>query len=55
MNKKLKFVLIGDSLVGKTAFLLRLDSGVFVTNTMVTLGKEYKVRKEIIDGKTINV
>ncbi len=47
-NRRLKFVLVGNSNVGKTAMLLRLAEGQFYPTTS-TIGVEFKRRIEVID------
>lgn len=48
ITHKLKFVLIGNTEVGKTALLLRLVEGKF-SSTIPTIGVEFRKRNEIID------
>jgi GTPase SAR1 family protein len=47
-NRKMKFILIGASTVGKTALLLRIADGKFHPDTITTIGIEFKKRTEQI-------
>lgn len=47
-DRKLKFIMIGNMMVGKTALLLRLVEGKFHSTT-TTIGIEFRKRMELID------
>lgn len=48
IDRKMKFILIGNTEVGKTAMILRLVEGKF-SPTMTTIGIEFRKRTELID------
>ena len=51
-----KILLLGDSEVGKSCFLLRYSDNVFVENYITTIGLDYKLKNVKLDsGKTIKV
>ena len=51
-----KILLLGDSEVGKSCFLMRYSDNVFVENYITTIGLDYKLKTVKLDsGKTIKV
>jgi len=51
-----KILLLGDSEVGKSCFLMRYSDNVFVENYITTIGLDYKLKAVKLDsGKTIKV
>ena len=51
-----KILLLGDSEVGKSCFLMRYSDNVFVENYITTIGLDYKLKSVKLDsGKTIKV
>ena len=51
-----KILLLGDSEVGKSCFLMRYSDNVFVENYITTKGLDYKLKSVKLDsGKTIKV
>ena len=51
-----KVLLLGDSEVGKSCFLMRYSDNVFVENYITTIGLDYKLKTVKLDnGKTIKV
>lgn len=50
-NATLKILLIGDSGVGKTCFMLRFAEDSYTENTFPTTGLDFKIRKIKLDGK----
>ena len=51
-----KILLLGDSEVGKSCFLMRYSDNVFVENNITTIGLDYKLKSVKLDsGKTIKV
>src|SRR5688572_14412996 len=46
---RLKFVLLGESGVGKTCLLNRLIDGTFSTSHVATVGVDFKVRDMYVD------
>ena len=51
-----KILLLGDSEVGKSCFLMRYSDNVFVENYITTIGLDYKLKIVKLDsGKTIKV
>ncbi|EGR30455.1 Ras family protein, putative [Ichthyophthirius multifiliis] len=61
MNQKqdydaiLKFLVIGDSGVGKTCVLLNYCEGTFTNVNLTTIGIDYKLKQEEIDGKRVKL
>jgi small GTP-binding protein len=53
--KTFKFIVIGDSGVGKTAILKRLIDDVFVTQSSSTIGVEFLASQLEVDGQTIKL
>ncbi len=52
----IKILLLGDSEVGKSCFLMRYSDNVFVENYITTIGLDYKLKIVKLDsGKTIKV
>ena len=52
----IKILLLGDSEVGKSCFLMRYSDNVFVENYITTIGLDYKLKTVKLDsGKTIKV
>ena len=51
-----KVLLLGDSEVGKSCFLMRYSENVFIENYITTIGLDYKLKTVKLDtGKTIKV
>ena len=51
-----KILLLGDTEVGKSSFLMRYSDNVFVENYIATIGLDYKLKNIKLDsGKTIKV
>ena len=51
-----KILMLGDSEVGKSCFLMRYSDNVFVENYITTIGLDYKLKTVKLDnGKTIKV
>ena len=51
-----KILLLGDSEVGKSCFLMRYSDNVFVDNYITTIGLDYKLKHVQLDsGETIKV
>ena len=51
-----KILLLGDSEVGKSCFLMRYSDNVFVENYITTIGLDYKLKYIKLDsGKTVKV
>ena len=51
-----KILLLGDSEVGKSCFLMRYSDNVFIDNYITTIGLDYKLKTVKLDtGKTIKV
>eukprot|EP00826_Nyctotherus_ovalis_P060015 TRINITY_DN8392_c0_g1_i15.p2 TRINITY_DN8392_c0_g1~~TRINITY_DN8392_c0_g1_i15.p2 ORF type:complete len:202 (+),score=72.18 TRINITY_DN8392_c0_g1_i15:260-865(+) len=51
----IKLILIGDSGVGKTCFLMRFAEDTFITNYISTIGIDFKVKPVKVDGKMIKL
>ena len=52
----IKILLLGDSEVGKSCFLMRYSENVFIENYITTIGLDYKLKTIKLDtGKTIKV
>ncbi|EGR28304.1 Ras family protein, putative [Ichthyophthirius multifiliis] len=51
----LKFLVIGDSGVGKTCVLLKYCDDTFTNVHLTTIGIDYKLKQEIIDGKKVKL
>ena len=52
----IKILLLGDSEVGKSCFLMRYSENVFIENYITTIGLDYKLKTVKLDsGKTIKV
>ncbi|EGR34677.1 Ras family protein, putative [Ichthyophthirius multifiliis] len=51
----LKFLVIGDSGVGKTCVLLNYCEGTFTNVHLTTIGIDYKLKQEEIDGKRVKL
>ena len=50
-----KLLLIGDSSVGKSCFLLRFSDDSYVDSYISTIGVDFKIRTLEMDGKTIKL
>jgi hypothetical protein len=50
-----KLLLIGDSSVGKSCFLLRFADDSYVDSYISTIGVDFKIRTIEMDGKTIKL
>eukprot|EP00826_Nyctotherus_ovalis_P039105 TRINITY_DN372_c0_g1_i3.p1 TRINITY_DN372_c0_g1~~TRINITY_DN372_c0_g1_i3.p1 ORF type:complete len:205 (-),score=56.77 TRINITY_DN372_c0_g1_i3:152-766(-) len=51
----MKFIIIGDSGVGKTCFLMRFADDSFTTSHISTIGIDFKIKPVTIDGKSIKL
>eukprot|EP00826_Nyctotherus_ovalis_P000167 TRINITY_DN0_c1953_g1_i4.p1 TRINITY_DN0_c1953_g1~~TRINITY_DN0_c1953_g1_i4.p1 ORF type:complete len:217 (-),score=61.74 TRINITY_DN0_c1953_g1_i4:75-689(-) len=51
----MKFIIIGDSGVGKTCFLMRFADDSFTTSHISTIGIDFKIKPITIDGKSIKL
>jgi Ras-related protein Rab-8A len=51
----IKLLIIGDSGVGKTCFLLRFSDDNFTASHLTTIGIDFKLKTMEIDGKTIKL
>ena len=51
----IKLLIIGDSGVGKTCFLLRFSDDNFTASHLTTIGIDFKLKTMDIDGKTIKL
>ncbi|ELP88908.1 hypothetical protein EIN_476200 [Entamoeba invadens IP1] len=51
----LKFLLIGDSSVGKTSLLLRYTDNTFSDAFIATIGVDFKVKKMELNGKKLKI
>ncbi len=51
----MKLIIIGDSGVGKTCFLMRFADDTFTTSHISTIGIDFKIKPITIDGKTIKL
>ena len=51
----IKLIIIGDSGVGKTCFLLRFADDNFTTSHISTIGIDFKIRTINVDGKNIKL
>ncbi len=51
----IKLVIIGDSGVGKTCFLMRFAEDSFTSTHISTVGIDFKIKPVVIDGKTIKL
>lgn len=50
-----KFILVGDTGVGKTSLIGRFVENIFDTNHEFTVGVEYATKNIVINGKTIKI
>ena len=50
-----KILIIGESGVGKTCFLLRYAENSFVANHLLTIGIDFKIKMLELDGKVIKL
>ncbi|ONM17715.1 Ras-related protein RABD1 [Zea mays] len=50
-----KLLLIGDSLVGKSCFLLRFADDSYVDSYISTIGVDFKIRTVEVEGKTVKL
>ena len=51
----LRFVLLGDSSVGKTSFIQRYTRGVFSMSTLATVGVDFAFQTVSVDGQEVRV
>ncbi|EMH78231.1 Rab family GTPase [Entamoeba histolytica HM-1:IMSS-B] len=51
----LKFLIIGDTAVGKTAMLLRYTDNTFTDAFIATIGVDFKVKKMEVNGKRLKI
>jgi GTPase SAR1 family protein len=51
----LKFLLVGDTQVGKSSLLLQYSDGVFSQNTISTIGLDLKLKTQNVEGKDVRV
>jgi small GTP-binding protein len=54
-DSQFKVIIVGDSGVGKSCFLLQFTEGIFKTDHNVTLGADYGSKTIEIDGKKIKL
>ena len=54
-DTKIQLITVGESCVGKTSLLYKYSQGLFTPEHLATVGVEYFVKDEIIDGKKIKV
>ena len=54
-DSTLKFLVIGDSNVGKTCVLLRFCEDTFTNVHLTTIGIDFKLKTMEIDGKKIKL
>ena len=54
-DRTFKVVFAGDAAVGKSSFITRLHSDVFVAHTQTTLGVDFKVKTFRLDERNIVV
>jgi Ras-related protein Rab-8A len=50
-----KLLIIGDSGVGKTCFLLRFSEDNFTTSHLTTIGIDFKIKTIEVDGKQVKL
>jgi Ras-related protein Rab-1A len=50
-----KYILIGESAVGKSALLLRFSDGLFTDSFLPTIGVDFKIRTVELDNKIIKL
>lgn len=55
VDYKLSLIMIGDSEVGKTCFLLKFADENFNTSHISTIGIDFKIKTIQIDGKNIKL
>ena len=53
MNYLFKILVIGDTIAGKTPFLLRYTDDFFAANHLTTIGIDFKIKIINRDGKII--
>ena len=51
----MKFIILGDSSVGKTSLLLRFSNNIFNEERLPTIGIDYKIKKLQINNKIVKV
>ena len=51
----IKFLIIGESAVGKTAMLLRYTENTFTEDFLSTIGVDFKVKRMERDGKKLKI
>eukprot|EP00434_Breviolum_minutum_P015057 symbB.v1.2.013277.t1/scaffold879.1/size325971/24 len=51
----MKFLLLGDTGVGKSSLLLRFADGIFVQNYLCTIGVDFRIRRLTLDGMIIKL
>ena len=54
-EKTIKYIIIGDSGVGKTNIIYRFVNGEFVNDLQSTIGMEFTIKRYKIDGKTFHL
>ena len=54
-DKKVQFLIIGDSTVGKTSILSRYTNGDFNPHYLATVGLDFFKKDEVFNGKTIRI
>lgn len=50
-----KYIMIGESSVGKSALLLRFSDGLFTESFLPTIGVDFKIRTIELDKKIIKL
>lgn len=49
----LKYLVVGDSGVGKTSILMRYCEDVFHTDLLSTVGVDFKIKRTKVDGREV--
>ena len=54
-NLTLKYLVIGDSGVGKTSMLVRYCEDSFQTDYLSTIGVDFKIKRVELDGSSVTL
>ena len=54
-DNSIKLLILGDSGVGKTCFLMRFSDDKFVTAHLSTIGMDFKIKEIDVDGNTLQL